>query len=238
MAGADRSIWLRVANGVEILSGQGRKVWNEPAAVRNAVRELLSVVPVTHVQIDISALRGRSDPPAQWRALLARANDWDDLLRELTAATSDAVRGRAAWGIGLPGPTEVAESFGDVSERGILKAGLQLASFLQGFREAGIGFVALDLTGAAVPAKTVAPIFRNAELYGWERAAVLHDDSQNAYGASISLVAQSGLSAGFWNGEQSFTPGSGTNIVFGEIPAGIEPAAIVAAGRSLKAWLA
>jgi hypothetical protein len=238
MAGADRSIWLRVGNGVEILSGQGRRVWYEPAAVRNAVRELLSVVPVTHVQIDVSALRGRSDPPAEWRGLLSRADDWDDLLRELVAAMSDAVRGRAVWGIGLPGPTEVAESFGDASERGVLKAGLQLASFLQGFREAGIAFVAIDLTGPSVPAKTVAPILRNAELYGWKRAAMLRDESQSGCGATVSLVVRNALSAGFWKGEESFAPASGTDVVFGEIPAGIEPAAIVAAGRSLKAWTA
>ena len=238
MAGRERSIWLRVANGLEILSGQGRRVWNEPAAVRNALRELLSVVPVTHVQIDVSALRGRSDPPAEWRALLARAEDWDDLLRELVAATSDAVRGRAVWGIGLPGPTEVAESLGDASERGVLKAGLQLASFLQGFREAGIGFVAIDLTGGSVPAKTVAPIFRNAELYGWKRAAVVRDESQSACGADISLVVRTGLSAGFWTGEESFAPALDAEIVFGEIPAGTEPAAIVTAGRGLRAWMA
>jgi hypothetical protein len=238
MASSDRSIWLRVANGVEILSGQGWKVWNEPPAVRNAVRELLSVVPVTHVQIDLSALRGRRDPPSEWKSLLTRADDWADLLRELVAATSDAVRGRAVWGIGLPGPTEVAESFGDASERGVLKAGLQLASFLQGFREAGIGFVAIDLTGAGVPAKAVAPIFRNAELYGWRRAAVVRDESGSGCGADVSLVVRDGLSAGFWNGEEPFSPPSGREIVFGEIPPGIEPAAIVAAGRSLKAWMA
>src|SRR5439155_574942 len=122
------------------------------------------------------------------------------------------VRGRAVWGVGLPGPAEVAETFGDASERGVLKAGLQLASFLQGFREAGIGFVAIDLTGAGVPAKAVAPIFRNAELYGWRRAAVVRDESGSGCGADISLVVRDGLSAGFWNGEEPFLPPSGRSL--------------------------
>jgi len=231
MAGADRSIWLRVANGIESLAGQGPRVWNEPPAVANALRELLSVLPLTHAQIDLEALRGRSEPRAQWKAMLSREGDWNELLRELVAAVGDAVRGRAAWGLGLPGPDGVADELGDPSERGVLKAGLQLAGFLQGFREAGVGFVSLDLTGAIVSEKAVAPIFRNAQMYGWKRAAIVGDDSSSAAGAEIRLV--DGLSEGFWTAEE---PAPQAPTLFGEIPSDIEPAAIVAAGRKLERW--
>jgi hypothetical protein len=231
MPGADRSIWLRVANGVESLSGQGPRVWNEPPAVANALRELLSVLPLTHAQIDLAALRGRSEPRAQWKAMLAREGDWNELLRELVAAVGDAVRGRAAWGLGLPGPDAVADELGDPSERGVLKAGLQLAGFLQGFREAGVGFVSVDLTGASVSEKAVAPIFRNAQMYEWKRAAIVRDDSSSAAGAEIRLV--DGLTEGFWTAEE---PAPQAPTLFGEIPSDIEPAAIVAAGRKLERW--
>ena len=231
MGGADRSIWLRVANGVESLSGQGPRVWNEPPAVANSLRELLSVLPLTHAQIDLAALRGRSEPRAQWKAMLSREGDWNELLRELVAAVGDAVRGRAAWGLGLPGPGVVADELGDPSERGVLKAGLQLAGFLQGFREAGVGFVSVDLTGAIVSEKAVAPIFRNAQMYGWKRAAIVGDDSSSAAGAEIRLV--DGLTEGFWTAEE---PAPQAPTLFGEIPSDIEPAAIVAAGRKLERW--
>ena len=231
MGGADRSLWLRVTNGVESLSGQGPRVWNEPPAVANALRELLSVLPLTHAQIDLEALRGRSEPRAQWKAMLSREGDWNELLRELVAAVGDAVRGRAAWGLGLPGPDGVADELGDPSERGVLKAGLQLAGFLQGFREAGVGFVSVDLTGAIVSEKAVAPIFKNAQMYGWKRAAIVGDDSSSAAGAEIRLV--DGLSEGFWTAEE---PAPQAPTLFGEIPSDIEPAAIVAAGRKLERW--
>ena len=231
MAGADRSIWLRVANGVESLSGQGPRVWNEPPAVANALRELLSVLPITHVEIDLATLRRRHEPRAQWKAMLSREGDWHELLRELVAAVDDAVRGRAAWGLGLPGPDGVADELGDPSERGVLKAGLQLAGFLQGFREAGVGFVSVDLTGARVSEKAVAPIFRNAQMYGWKRAAIVGDDSASAAGAEVRLVDR--LSERLWTADEPAPQGP---TWFGEIPPGIEPAAIVAAGRKLQRW--
>jgi len=231
MAGADRSIWLRVANGVESLSGQGPRVWNEPPAVANALRELLSVLPITHVEIDLATLRRRHEPRAQWKAMLSREGDWHELLRELVAAVDDAVRGRAAWGLGLPGPDGVADELGDPSERGVLKAGLQLAGFLQGFREAGVGFVSVDLTGARVSEKAVAPIFRNAQMYGWKRAAIVGDDSASAAGAEVRLVDR--LSERLWTADEPAPQGP---TWFGEIPPGIEPAAIVAAGRKLHGW--
>jgi len=221
-------IWIRVGSGVEILSGLGAGVWNEPAAVRNALRELFSVMPMTHAQIDLDRLRARTDPPADWKTVLGRTGDWADLLREMVAAIGDAARGRAAWGIGLPNPVVVAESLGDASERGALKAGIQLAAFLQAFREAPIGFVAIDLTGPEVPEKAVAQVLRNAQMYGWRQAAVVAAPRSPAP-AELQLVDS--LGAGFWSGGDASAPAG--DLVHGEIPAGIDAAAIVAAGRRI-----
>jgi hypothetical protein len=213
---------------------------------------MLSVLPATHLQIDLASLRRRTDPPAEWKVVLARGEGFGELLREMVQAIGDAVRGRAEWGIGFPGPAVVADSLGDVSERGVLKAGLQLASFLQGLREAGIGFVALDLVGAAVPEKTLAPFFRNAEMYKWRRAAIRSDDAPIA-GADVRLVEAlsyeallarwqagelvgGGLGAAFWAGE-ALPPAPSRALLYGEVPFGVEAAAIVAAGRGLGSWL-
>lgn len=252
--GRQRSVWLRVAAGIETLSGVGRSVWNEPAAGRNALRELLSVLPATHVQIDLAALRRRSDPRSDWKTVLARSGDWSDLLRETAAATADALRDRAAWGFGMPSPAEVAEELGDSSERGVLKAGLQLASFLQGLREAGLGFVTLDLSTGAVPDKAVAPFLRNAELYGWRRAIVLRDTDQPSAGAEIRLAAGQdfqvlasawqqgellggGLDETFWAGQPPPRPAPVRALLYGTVPEGLEAAAIVGRGRALREWL-
>lgn len=254
MLRGERTVWGRVAHGVEALCGRGATVWNEPAAARNALREMLSVLPLTHLQLDLEALRRRAEPPAQWKAVLAGTDGWADLLREIVEATSDAVRGRAEWGIGLPGPPTVAAGVGDTSERGILRAGLQLASFLQGFREAGLAFVAVDLTGPVVPDKIVSPIFRNAEMYGWRRAGVVGRIGDGAAGAEIRLVGDApfgelcdcwrrgefvggGLGATFWSGNALPEPAPPRMLLFGEMPSGIDAAAIVAAGRSLRQWL-
>jgi hypothetical protein len=252
--GRQRSIWLRVGAGVETLSGVGRAVWNEPAAARNALRELLSVLPATHVQIDLASLRRRCDPASEWKTLLSREGDWSDLLRETAAATTDGVSGRATWGLGLPSPALVAKELGDSSERGVLKAGLQLAGFLQGFREAGLGFIALDLTDGAVADKAVAPSLRNAEMYGWRRAVVLGEMGVAPAGAEIRLVAGlgfpslagawergelvgGGLDGSFWGGQAPPRPAPPRTLLFGTIPDGLEAAAIVGAGRELRAWL-
>jgi hypothetical protein len=252
--GKQRSVWLRVASGIETLSGLGRGVWNEPAAGRNALRELLSVLPVTHVQVDLAALRRRSDPESDWKTVLSRGADWADLLRETAAATADAARGRAAWGLGMPSPAAVAAELGDSSERGMLKTGVQLAGFLQGLREAGLAFVALDLATGAVAEKAIAPLLRNAEMYGWRRAVVLGDIAQASAGAEIRLAAGQdyqtlagawergeliggGLDGAFWAGQALPRPAPSRALVFGEIPAGLEAAAIVAAGRALREWL-
>jgi hypothetical protein len=252
--GRQRSVWLRVAAGIETLSGVGRGVWNEPAAGRNALRELLSVLPATHVQIDLAALRRRSDPPSDWKIVLSRGGDWLDLLRETAAANTDAVRGRATWGLGMPSPAVVAVDLGDSSERGILKAGLQLAGFLQGFREAGLGFIALDLGNGVLPDKAVAPLLRNAEMYGWRRAIVLADVHQPGVGAEVRLVAGQdwqtlvdgwergelvggGLDKMFWGGQALPRPAPTRALLYGTIPEDLEAAAIVAAGRELRAWM-
>jgi hypothetical protein len=252
--GKQRSFWLRVASGIETLSGLGRGVWNEPAASRNALRELLSVLPVTHVQVDLAALRRRSDPESDWKTVLSRGADWADLLRETAAATADAVRGRAAWGLGMPSPAAVAAELGDSSERGMLKTGVQLAGFLQGLREAGLAFVALDLATGAVAEKAIAPLLRNAEMYGWRRAVVLGDIAQASAGAEIRLAAGQdyqalagawergeliggGLDGAFWAGQALPQPAPARALLFGAIPAGLEAAAIVAAGRALREWL-
>jgi hypothetical protein len=252
--GRQRSVWLRVGAGIETLSGVGRSVWNEPASARNALRELLSVLPATHVQIDLASLRRRSDPESGWKILLSRGEDWSDLLRETTAATTDAVRGHATWGLGMPSPALVAAELGDSSERGVLKAGLQLAGFLQGLREGGLGFVALDLASGAVADKAVAPLLRNAELYGWQRAVVLEEIGEGSAGAEIRLAAGQefqtlaeqwergqlvggGLDESFWSGQALPRPAPPRMLLFGEIPGGLEAAAIVAAGRELRAWL-
>jgi hypothetical protein len=252
--GRQRCVWLRVAAGIETLSGLGRTVWSEPAAGRNALRELLSVLPATHVQIDLDSLRRHSDPPIEWKVVLARGGDWSDVLRETAAATADAVRGRAAWGLGVPSPAAVAGSLGDSSERGVLKAGLQLAGFLQGLREAGLGFVTLDLGTGAVPDKAVAPFLRNAEMYGWRRAIVLGDGTAASAGAEIRLAAGQdfevlasawqrrellggGLDEAFWAGQPLPRPAPACALLYGTIPEGLEAAAIVGRGRTLREWL-
>ena len=230
---SERTIWIRVGNGVEVLSGLGSAVWNEPAAVRNALRELFSVMPMTHVQIDLDRLRARRDPPAEWKAVLARSDDWGDLLRESVAAIGDAVRGRGQWGFGLPNPAVVAESLGDASERGALKAGIQLAGFLQVFREGGLGFVAIDLTGPSVADKAVSQVLRNAQMYGWRQAVMVASPISPAP-AEIQLVGE-GVGRVFWSGGEPAEPLG--DLVYGEIPAGMEAAAIVDAGRRLKGVL-
>jgi hypothetical protein len=253
LSGNERTVWVRVANGVEALSGLGADVWNEPAAARNALRELFSVLTVTHVEIDLDPLRGRTRPETDWKTLLARGGGWAELLRELVAAIADAVRGRAEWGIGLPNPARVAESLGDASERGTLKAGIQLASFLQGFREAGLAFVAIDLTGPAAGEKAVAQAIRNAQMYGWKQAAIV-EAPLSPPPAEIQLVADvtiddvaarwqrgelvgGGLGPGFWSGAHAERPLPPRCFLYGEIPAGTDAAAIVDAGRRLGGLL-
>jgi hypothetical protein len=252
--GKERVVWVRVGGGVEALSGAGRAVWNQPAVVRNALREMLSVLPVTHVELDLARLLARGEPPSTWSQLLDRAGDWRGLLDETAAATGDAVRGLAEWGIGLPNPAAVGEALGDPSERGRVKAGLRLASFLQGFREAGLRFVTVEPAETAPSERALAPIFRNAELYGWRRAAIVASTTETVKGAEIRLLRDggvtevrdawargelvgAGLDSRFWAGEALADAAPPRALLFGEIPAGTAAAAIVAAGRNLERWL-
>jgi hypothetical protein len=164
------------------------------------------------------------------------------------------VSGRATWGLGLPSPVLLATELGDSSERGVLKAGLQIAGFLQGFRDAGLGFIALDLAAGAVADKAVAPSLRNAEMYGWRRAVVIGEMGEAPVGAEIRLATGQefhtlagawergelfggGLDGSFWRGQALPRPAPPRALLFGAIPDGLEPAYIVAAGRELRAWL-
>lgn len=252
--GKPRSVWVRVGAGIETLSGAGASAWNEPAVVRNSLREILSVLPLTHVELDLARWLRRTDPPSTWDALLARAGDWASLLGETAAATGDAVRGIAEWGVGLPAPSTVASALGDTSERGLVKAGLRSASFLQALRESGIRFVTVDLAGTAPPDRALAPVFRNAELYGWRRAAIVGAVAEAVEGAEVRLVrggsvaevreswqqgesVGGGLDAAFWAGGELPDAAPPRALLFGEIPPGIDAAAIVAAGRRLARWL-
>lgn len=257
MPESERVVWLRIANGVASLSDAGARVWLEPAQTRKALGELLSVFPLTHVQVDVAALLRAADG-ADWAGLLGREARWRDLLRELALALGSAVRPPAVWGLGLPSPSGIAPIFGDTSERGVVKAGLQLASFLQAFREAHIGFVAVDLGEAVNPgeARALAPIFRNSEMYGWRRAVCLPDLTAVGAlpGAEIALVDGArvselspawergellggGLCGGFWDGEELEKPAPRRFVLYGTIPEGTPPRAIVHAGRTLRSWI-
>ena len=260
MLGRDRSIWLHVAPAIERLAIQGRKVWTEPAAVQKTLSEFLSVFPVTHVQIDLVALSRAHTESEEWGPLLSRAGQWGPLLNELTQAITAAVRSPVVWGLGLPGPQRIAASLGDISERGTLKAGLQLASFLQAFRESRISFVAIDLhdTEPANLERPIAPIFRNSAMYGWLRAVCIDNltvRKGSLAGSEVTLVRDTeisalrplweageavggGLSDKFWNGGGFDNDLPRKCLLYGEVPEGISPKAIVETGRSLRTWVA
>ncbi len=254
-----RAVWLRVANGVESLSGAGSRVWHEPAQTRKALGELLGVFPVTHVQLDLAALVGAGDAPGDWAAFLTRQGNWGELLPELALAVHSAVRAPAVWGLGLPAPATVAAALGDTSERGTLKAGLQLASFLQAFRESHISFVAVDRAEPpqAGDARALTPIFRNSEMYGWRRALCVVDlesSKEQRLGADVVLAADTavaalcpvwergepvggGLGKEFWGAGEFGVPAPPRFLLYGEVPHGITPRSIVESGRTLRAWM-
>ncbi len=250
MLGRDRSVWLRVAPGVESLAENGRGVWVEPAAVRKALGELLGVFPITQVQIDIAAFLHSEDTGSEWASLLSRSGHWGALLPELALAVTDAVRPPTVWGIGLPGPKEVAVSLGDESERGVLKAGLQLASFLQVFRESRLGFVTVDLrdTGVSGMERAIAPIFRNSEMYGWLGAVCVRDlaaRSGSLAGAKVTLIhnAEFAEMLPLWDRGELVGGGLGGDppqkcLFYGEVPERASAKTIVETGRILRSWLA
>jgi hypothetical protein len=253
----DRTIWLQVTHAIEALSASGRAVWSQPSAVQKALGELLGVFPATHVQLNLDALFHPGDGKEDWAALLSRSGQWSAFLSELALAITEAVRPPVVWGIGLPGPQYVAASLGDTSERGVVKAGLQVASFLQALREARVGFVTVDLRGTAVASmeRAIAPVFRNSGMYGWKRAVCADDIiaiSGSFAGADIGLVPSAtitelsslwnegklvggGCSAAFWTNGSLEEKLPAKFFLYGEAPEGIAPKVLVEAGRFLRA---
>ncbi len=253
----DKIVWVGVAHGVESVSGAGAAVWRDPAAARKALGELLSVLPLTHGQIDLDAMLGSGEQgAAAWRSMLDGKSD--DSLREITAAINDAFRPPAVWGVGLPCPDAVAALLGDVSERAVLKAGLQIAARLRLFRDAGASFAAIDLANAnfAEHERALKPILRNAEMYGWKRAlcvptladAVRLGDAADAALTLNSRVSEldsmwrqgsaigGGLTEGVWAGEPLAARQAPRFFLFGRIPAGAPVPAIVDAARRISSW--
>jgi hypothetical protein len=91
-------------------------------------------------------------------------------------------------------------------------------------------------------------------MYGWRRAVVLEGIGEGPAGAEIRLAAGEefqtlaeqwergqlvggGLDGSFWSGQALPRPAPPRMLLFGEIPGGLEAAAIVAAGRELRVWL-
>jgi hypothetical protein len=249
----DREIWIAAAAGVEALAGTS-SVWSEPARVRKELAALVGALPATHVAIELAAVIG-PDVNGGWGPLLGRAGGWAERLPELVQAIASAVAGRAVWGLVLPGPGQVARALGDESERGLVKAGLQVAAFLQTVRESGQAFVAVDAPATAEE-RAVGPILKNAGLYGWARALRVPDLGETRTpAADVWLVDEAavadlvplwaagervagGLGRGFWDAPVLDGVAPARFALYGMIPAGTEPRAIVDAGRALRAWTA
>lgn len=251
----DRAVWVRVASGVESLSEKGNRVWADPAHVRKALRELLSVVPITHAQIDLAPVLRACGRAEDWGGFFKPDPQWAELLAELALAVGSAAH-PATWGLGLPDPTRVAQALGDETERGLVKAGLQLASALQRFRQASLGFVSIAITRQE-EGRAIGPVLRNAQMYGWARAvtvptlAVLQNQGSNA---DFTLVEEmdvaevlprwvegeamgGGLGSFFWNDQRAEIVMPERFLLYGTIPSGISPQTIVQAGRKLRSWL-
>jgi len=253
-----RSVWLRVRHGVETLSGAGRAVWSEPAQVRKTLGEILGVLPATHVQIDLEAFL-EGDEPRQWAPLLRREDPWAALLSEHALAIGSALRAPTVWGLGLPGVATVAAATGDVSDRGLIKAGMLLASALQAFRSATVAFVTIPVAAgdAGAGERARGPVLRNSELYGWHRAACVADlaaSSPQVAGTDVTLVEHAtvaellprwargdaiggGLGASVWSGERLEGAAPPRFLLFGEIPPGTPARALVETGRMLREWV-
>jgi hypothetical protein len=185
------------------------------------------------------------------------AGGWGELLGELVPAVASALHPPVVFGLALPDPRTVAAEAGDASERGTLKGGLLVASFLQGLRAAGLAFVVIRLGsgGGADVTKATAPVLRNAGLYGWKRAverssleeAPIPDaDVRLVDGAAIADVEGGwargeaiggGLAAALWKGEELAGNPPPSFLLYGATPPGLDVAAIVAAGRSLRKWM-
>ena len=251
-----RSLWLRAEHAIESIAGAGAPSWSKPPEVRRAIMELGGVFPVTHLVIDLDAVRLGAGPDPTWKALLGRGPGWGELLGELVPAIASALRPPCAFGLALPDPRAVAAEIGDGSDRVTLKAGLLLASFLQGFRAAGLAFVALRLCpdGADV-AKAAAPVLRNAGMYGWNRAIerssleeptladvdvrLVDDTTPDAVRAAWAAgeAVGGGIASGVWQGEEIAGNTPSSFLLYGATPPGLEVASIVAAGRALRKWM-
>ena len=251
-----RSVWLRGERAVEGVGGLGAAIWSRPPEVRRAIAELAGVFPLTHLALDLDAIRA-AGPEATWKALLGRSGGWSELLDELVPAIASALRAPIAFGFVLPEPRGVAAELGDPSERGALKAGLQVASFLQPLRSAGLSFAVVAVSGAPTPEVTraVTPILRNAGMYGWRRAVEVSTlDGPLPPEADLRLVAGAklaelepawnraeevggGLEQDFWAGGELGNKAPPLFCLYGIAPAGVDAARTVAAGRRLREWM-
>ena len=256
MALSVRSVWLRGERAVEGVGGLGTAIWSKPPEVRRAIAELGGVFPLTHLALDLDAIRA-AGPEATWKALLGRSGGWTELLGELVPAIASALRAPSAFGFVLPDPRAVAVELGDTSDRGALKAGLQVASFLQPLRSAGLSFAVVALSGAPTPEVTraVTPVLRNAGMYGWRRAVempTLGDalppatDLRLVAGAKLAELEPvwnrgeevgGGLEPDLWTGGGLGGKAPPLFCLYGIAPAGVDAAATVAAGRRLREWM-
>ncbi len=256
MADQDRNIWLRVGNGLGRLIDRGADIWLDPGAVRRAIVELQGVFPVTHLEVALSDAVANGGADGNWPALLRGTGRWNELLGELSQAIGDAVRAPASWGVGLPDPRIVARAAGDESERGALKAGLEIASFLRKLRESTLKFAVIqiaDIEGAGIE-RAVSSILKNSQLYSWARAIAVSGiaDASRWTGQAETILLRSaelqalesawskgeriagGLDSSFWTGTSGAAPLPGRFLLYGELPADITPKAVVEAGRNLR----
>lgn len=251
-----RTVWVDAGPGIQEIAAQGARVWESPAAVHKALAEIIGVIALTHVQISLDTVFGSDSAAEKWRGLL----EGKGALDEVMAAIGDAVRGPAVWGVALPCPSKMAALLsGDGSEKSVLRIGMQMASCLRGLRDSGMKFVTIDF-GDLTPSgeeKGLAPILRNAELYGWTRAISIDDiHTLTAFpaGVDVAVVGRASVAdvLGFWNSGKPVGGGLTHSVwtsealgerpaprfvLFGQIPAGCAAERIVAVGRMVKLWL-
>ncbi len=255
----DKTIWIGLAHGVQSVSGKGAAVWRDAAAMRKALGELVSVLPVTHGQIDLAALLGAdANAPEAWRTMLEGKSE--SAMGELAVAINDAFRPPKIWGVALPCPGALAATLGDASERGALKTGMQMAARLRLFRDAGASFVTIDLPDSnfAGQERALKPVLRNAEMYGWTRALCVpaladtaglegHADAVLALRADVAELDErwqhgsalgGGLTQEIWSGEKLAPRNSPRFLLFGRIPRDTPAHAIVEAARMISSWAA
>jgi len=245
-----------VTNAVESIAGVGPGVWDNPALVRKTLGEIRGVLPATHAQIDVGALVHPRGVIGSWQRLLE--GNCGQLLGEVTRAIDDAFQPPVTWGLSVPCPKKIATLLGDDTDRSVLKAGLQTAAVLRSFRNFRLGFVTVALNGSSFAGqeRALAPILRNAQLYGWIRAfgvSSLAEVAQVLLEADAALVAESempqlegfwekgepvggALSAAIWKGQLLPPPAPTQFFLFGTIPAGTPAARIVEVGRAVRSW--